>query len=439
MPVPVLARVPHAPPALLGLAAFRGEPVPVLSLASLLGRPEGPIGKIILIDVDGPVGLAVTGVTRINQTAETSTIPTLDMAGLIAAAMPQRRSPRGLHPRTHRASAEAIEVGTRQAETLPLVTFLVAGQEFALPIAAVEDVLRLPTRAAPVPNGEAAIIGNIAWRGSTLPLLSLGVLLGLPKGVATHQARIVVTRIAGHTIGLVVDALRNVERATEESIDPVSPLLNRGSEARVQAICRLEGGERLVSILSPDQLVKDDLKAAMPHSRSRGPDVMTASAEEELFETFLFFGIEGARYAVPIEAVLRVSLLPPNLTSMPRAPEFVKGLMQIDGDIVPVIDQPQRFHGRSAASQKPRVVVLTIGALTAGFIVDTVEGIRRLPIAALREAPDLGVEGLRVFERVAQADGDESLILIVSPQQLFEAAERDLLLELSREALKSAP
>lgn len=442
---PRLARVPHGPAALLGLAAVRGEAVPVLSLAALMGRSEAAIEKIILADIDGPVGIAVSGVSHIGENSQSDVVPRIDIAALIAAAMPERRAPRrsaelglGLVP------AQPLET---QGETLPLIAFTTGGQEFALPLASVEDVLRLPDQLTRLPHSENATIGTIPWRGSVLPLLSLTGLLGMAVAVPARQARVVVTRVAGHALGLVVDAIRSVERVAEHSIDPVSSLLNRGGEARVQAICRLDEGQRLLAILSPDQLVRDDLAMAMAPDLSREHQTMRAgesAGENDMLETFLIFTIEGAPFALPITAVRQVARLPERLAQLPRAPEFLRGLMPVTGEVVPVIDLASRFdrsagHGDDGKAAKPKVIVVETGDLTAGFIVDTVDAIRRLPGSALRAAPDLGIEGMRVFDRVVEGDEPGALVLIVSPQDLLDQAERDLLRDLSREAAKTAP
>jgi purine-binding chemotaxis protein CheW len=113
--------------------------------------------------------------------------------------------------------------------------------------------------------------------------------------------------------------------------------------------------------------------------------------------------------------------------------------MNVRGQVIPVIDQAHRFNGTPVAGAKPRVIVVRIGELTAGFIVDAVLQVVQPPADALRDAPDLGSDGMRVFDRVATLEGDDSLVLIVSPQELLDRAERDLLLALGKKAAKSKP
>jgi len=123
--------------------------------------------------------------------------------------------------------------------------------------------------------------------------------------------------------------------------------------------------------------------------------------------------------------------LPPKLTPLPRAPAFVQGVMNLRGQVLPVIDQVQRFSGAAATGQKRRVIVVRIGDLQAGFIVDAVSEILRVPAAELRAAPDLGNDDTRVFERVANLAAQNRIVLIVSPRELLDRAERDLLASLT--------
>jgi len=60
-----------------------------------------------------------------------------------------------------------------------------------------------------------------------------------------------------------------------------------------------------------------------------------------------------------------------------------------------------------------------------------------IPEANLREAPDLGSEEARVFDRVAQLAGSDDLVLVVDPQALLDRAERDLLTNLSAKVSKA--
>lgn len=429
-PLPRITRVPHAPDALLGVVNMRGTVVPVLAVSRLLGMADSSARRLIVVDVDGPVGLAVSSVSQVVEKSESASLQQLNATALIAQAVP-----RGHHRRAGGGIVAAREDGAQVAHTLPLLTCVVSGQYFAFPLAVVEEVLRLPDDIAIMPHSDAVVVGTVGSRDTLLPLLSLAALLALPVAPSSRQSRIVVIRIGAHRVGLVIDAVQSIARVRESDIDAVPDVLNRGgSEAHIKAICRLDEGARLLSVLAPDQLLRDDITARLLQTSLGEAQDMIDRTTEMAGDRFLIFRIGEERFGLPIDSVEEVASLPPRLTPLPKAPDFVLGVMNVRGNVIPVIDQARRFNGTPVVSAKPRVIVVRIGELWAGFIVDAVSEVTRIPESALRDAPDLGTQGTRVFERVANLGQDNSLVLIVSPQELLDRAEQDMLAVLGKKS-----
>lgn len=421
--MPRLSRVPHAPTGLLGLANVRGTVLPVLSLAQMLLEGEdGATSRLVVIDAGEPVGLAVDDVRQTRGGGSEGATP-IDVAGLVARCIPARVTSGGVR------GTAAVEVEAAD-ETLPLVTFSVGDQFFALPLGAVDEVVRLPDVISILPHADTVVVGSAAFRNATLPLLSLAALLALPRHDGGTRSRVLVVRIGNHRVGLVVEAMGSILRVALTDIDPVPHVLSRGSaEARIQAICRLDGGTRLVSVLALEHLLRDEITQRLLQGSTGEQEAMTESGAAQSSEQFLLFRIGDDEFGLPIEAVDEVTPLPPKLTALPNSPAFVLGVMNLRGEVIPVIDQAHRFRGTAADGPKRRVIVVRIGTLKAGFLVDAVTEILRVETDALRDAPDLGAEGTRVFDRVANLEQDDKIILIISPRELLDRAEQDLLRE----------
>jgi purine-binding chemotaxis protein CheW len=229
--------------------------------------------------------------------------------------------------------------------------------------------------------------------------------------------------------------MQSILRVSPSDVDPVPPVLARGgAEARLQAICRLDGGTRLVSVLAAETLLNEDLTRRLLQSGSGGKDQMDVHKSSGSSEQFLIFRIGTEEFGLSISAVDEVVPVPPRLTPLPKAPDFVQGVMSVRGQVIPVIDQAQRFNGSAASGEKRRVVVVRIDGLHAGFIVDAVTQILRIDTDTLQDAPDLGREETRIFERVANLEQAGKLVLIVSPRELLNRVEQDMLQGIAKKA-----
>lgn len=417
--VPRLTRVPHAPASLIGIGNFRGAVLPVLSFAALVARPRGDEARILLVEDSDPVGIAVDSIDGIAGEADAAA-EQVALAPLIAASFA-----RAAERRAARGCIAAAQVTERRDE-IPLLVFAVGGQEFALPLGAVEEVLRLPRNVTVLPQAEAAVVGSIAVRDTLLPLISLAALLALPGATAGARTPVIVVRIGAHRFGLVVDAMRATERVPESGVDAVPAVFNRGGgEARIQAICRLDGARRLVSVLAVDHLLSDALTARLLQSREEKP--VMANARDEPVEQFLLFRVGDGEFGLPVAAIDEVVQVPETLTRLPKAPAFVQGVMNLRGAVVPVLDQVRRFSGVAARGARRRIIVVRVGATRVGFTVDAAPEVLRVPASALRDAPELSGAETRVFERVANLADEQRIVLIVSPRDLLDHAEQEVL------------
>lgn len=422
-----LTRVPHAPAGLLGLGNLRGAVLPVVSLGALLGKSETGGGRVIVLEQADPVGVMVDDVSAVMQGSEgvatARDAKPIDLAALVAGTF---SAAKGAAPRL-RVGTLAATVQTADAvDDISLLAFAAGGQEFALPLSQIEEVIALPAAITIIPKADAVVVGTVTRRGRLLPLLSLRLLLGLPATEGNERQRVVIARIGQNRIGLVVDAIRSLLRVPESAIDVVPAILTRGAgEARIQAICRLDGGARLVSVLAAEHLLREDLTSQLQTSAGQEDD-MTATIESDS-EQFLVFRIGDQDFGLPIGVVEEVALYPEKLARLPRSPKFVQGVMNLRGAVIPVVDQGLRFQRDAATGKRRRVIVVSLGDTQAGFAVDAVSEVLRVPAAALRAAPELGTEGTRVFDRVANLEADGRMILIVEPQELLDRAERDML------------
>jgi purine-binding chemotaxis protein CheW len=316
-----------------------------------------------------------------------------------------------------------------------VVSFLLGRQEYAFPLSRVREIVPLPESVSAVPRAETAVLGVTTIRHELVPLLSLHALLGFPiPDQSDERPRVIVVSYGRTAVGLVADRTRDILRIDPSLVDPVPAMLARGEgTAELQAICRLDGGRRLVSVLSPDRLFRHDVvtDAVAEGERAREADMAGERQAATDEQQFIVFRLDREEYAVPIDAVDEVTRRPEALTRVPKAPEFIEGVMNLRGDVIPVVDQRRRFDLPAAAStDRQRVIVITFDGLRAGFLVDSASELVKIPGSAIGPAPELSDEQVRLISRVANL-GDR-MILIVDAPELLDRRELGLLRQMAR-------
>jgi purine-binding chemotaxis protein CheW len=457
---PAVAKVPQGPPALLGIGNLRGTVLPIADLSRLLGKSataDGASARAIVLDIGAPIAIMVDAVAALEYAAEEridtrskevgadgaerllgalavaadkEVAKILDIKAMLEAAFSSRSRarPSDIRPR---ATAATGDEG-RGVETEILVTFEVAGQEFALPLVDVQEIIPAPKSCTALPHSEAVVLGLTAVRDTLLPLLSLRALLGFPSShTASDREKIVVVKIGGARVGLVADRACAVLAADLKLLDPVPAALaaRTGGESRIRSVYRGEAGRRLISILSPQQLFRDDVMqklAAERRSESGSDEPRETVAHEQM--TFLVFRLGKDEFGLPIDAVVEVARVPDQVTRLPKTPKFLEGVVNLRGEVLPVIDQRRRFD--MAPLEKAdgrRLIVVKTERHRAAIIVDSVLDVLRSSPSAVEPAPQLTEDTSRLVRGLINLPACNRIVLLLDPMELLTRAEQGLL------------
>lgn len=455
---PPVARVPQAPRCLLGVANLRGTVLPIASLRGLLGRDEiaaSTTSRSIVLGGGAPVGLVVDAVEALvsinaadveTRQAELAAEPgemlagafQIGEAGAVAKILDIRSLLQAAFTPRQRVKTEAaaradlaLQATAVADEREKLLSFDVAGQEFALALDVVREIVPAPETIATVPRSEALLLGMAAYRDTLLPLMSLRGLLGLPAATLRDgREKVVVTAVGGVLVGLVADRMRDIVPAEADLIEPTPAMLatRTGGEARIKAIYRGEGGRRLISILDPEQLFRKDVMARLGQADSAAPGALTPDTAEADDLLFLVFRLGDDEFGLPIAVVDEVARAPDQVTRVPKTPAFLEGVINLRGEVLPVIDQRRRFDMETAPDMDGRrLIVVRTERHRAGLVVDSVSEVLRSHAEVIEPAPDLAGEATRLVHGVINLEQAGRLILLLDPTELLSRTERGLL------------
>jgi len=463
--MPEVVRLPLSPPSLEGLANLRGTVLPILNLRRIFSFEECPhddATRVVVLDQGRPIGLVVDRMANVVtvegdqiETAATirSTVDTDLLTGMIknvaGQAMVMILDAGQLVSREFRSvvkrlgsSLDGAESGTVKAKAdggndeIQLVSFEVSGQEYALPIESVQEIVQLPETLTHVPNVPAYVLGVMTLRARLLPLVSLRGLFGLEQAQLSEQHRVVVVSLRRNgtnvSVGVVVDSVKEVLRVSRGIVDPIPALLAKDKTMDdITSICRLNGGKRLVSIISAEHMI---LNAAVRQllegaaGKAGDSDAMTTESatgngtDDE--EQFVVFRLNNEEYGVTIDAVQEIVRVPEQLTHIPKTPSFIEGVVNLRGTVLPVIDQRRRFGlPECERNDRQRIMVFTVQGVRTGFIVDSVSEVMRIPRSTIGPAPNLSEEQQRIIQRVANLEKMKRMILLLDVSQLLGTQE----------------
>jgi purine-binding chemotaxis protein CheW len=153
---------------------------------------------------------------------------------------------------------------------------------------------------------------------------------------------------------------------------------------------------------------------------------LRTEAARQVAREILVFTLDEEEYGVDILKVVEIRNYE-DVTPIPGAPAYVKGMMSLRGRVVPIVDLRLRF-GRS----QPRydaltvVVILQTARRTAGMVVDGVSDVMELSAAQIQPAPDMGSLLAESF-LLEVATHDHRMVMLVDIDKLLGTRELDRL------------
>lgn len=140
---------------------------------------------------------------------------------------------------------------------------------------------------------------------------------------------------------------------------------------------------------------------------------------------FLTFVLGEEHYALDIMAVKEIRGYEP-VTRIANAPGFIKGVLNLRGDIVPIVDLRMKFNvGEASYTEFTIVIMLNVEGRIVGVVVDGVSDVIALAEEEIRPPPEFGV----AFDSqylVGLATIDEQLVILVDIEKLISSEELSL-------------
>lgn len=134
---------------------------------------------------------------------------------------------------------------------------------------------------------------------------------------------------------------------------------------------------------------------------------------------FLTFIIDKRTFAFPIRDVLEIIEVQ-EATPVPEFPNYVKGIINTKGRVIPVIDVRLRFQLEEAEyTERTCIIVVTIMSVEIGFIVDTVNAVLELEESSIAPPPAITTDKVsRYISGIAKVGSD--LVIILDSKKMLD-------------------
>ena len=288
--------------------------------------------------------------------------------------------------------------------------FRIGEARLAVTASSVTEVVRRP-RLTRVPHAPPSLLGLTQLRGATVPVVSLARLMGAEEGPETPRSRLLLLD-AGEPLAVAVD-----------EVGAVSTGSGGLAAAAGQAVLEGPDGGTLIDIMA---LVRRDLAASLGRGARQsagGPEAASTGETRAPRVALMTFELADQAYALPLEQVAEVLVMPQRLSVLPGADAAMLGVLAHRGGLLPIVSLRSLLGLPDPAGTGAQMVVARLGAAAIGFVVDRLGAILRVAPEAIAPTPSLFNRGAgeAQIHSICRLEDGRGLVSMLSAERLFRS------------------
>jgi len=259
-----------------------------------------------------------------------------------------------------------------------------------------------------------------------------------------EDQRIIVVDADGFVLGLVVDHVHEVLNVPKNLVEPPPRIASNGG-MELSGVAKLDDGGRLIMLLDVAHLMKDQKLRDVHNSslqsvegKKPGDRDNSSGKSEELSEVQLVtFMLAEEEYGVPISQIQEIDRLS-RITKVPKAAQFIEGITNLRGEVVPVLDTRKRFElAVKPSDDRTRVMIVDIGGVKTGLVVDSVREVLNLARKDIAPPPEaIGSAGAQqqFISGIGKVDAGKRMIVLLDVKRILSRQEQAHLSEVTTKA-----
>jgi len=263
------------------------------------------------------------------------------------------------------------------------------------------------------------------------------------KNIKEDQ-RIIVVDAGGILLGLVVDHVNEVLNVAKTLIEP-PPSMAGSANVELSGIAKLNDGARLIMLLDSGRLLADQaienikqsagdaqLSGSKP-SLDMNPGSKSEDGRQIAEQQMVTFRLGDEEYGIPISQIQEIDRYA-QITRVPRAPEFVDGVTNLRGEIIPVIDTRKRFGlPVKTADDRTRIIIVDLAGTKTGLLVDSVSQVLNIAMKDIAPPPAAIESGIdnEFISGIGKVDQGKRMIVLLNVEKILTRREKEELAQAS--------
>jgi len=306
-----------------------------------------------------------------------------------------------------------------------LVGFSIGRERFAIESLKVEEIIQMP-EITPVPEMDNFVEGIFHLRESVIPVIRIGQRMEVSGKEIDETCPVIIVQIEGVKVGLIVDMITEVYLVKENEVLDPPITLNQKQLDQLRGVIKLErdGHTQIVMLLKLEELFSFEEHDVLRGLEESAEDETALQVDREEEVPILEFMLNGEKYAIEVASANEIIPVG-EIVTIPKAPEFIRGVINLRGDVISVVDLPKLVGKRQDEfAESSKILIVFTGTEVAGLIVDQVSGIRKALLSSFEPPSELLRQRGNIYIRgLSKDDKTDDIVVLMDIQNTLMQAQ----------------
>lgn len=444
--------IPRTPDYLLGIINLRGEVISIVDLRIRFGIKNAKLtrhSRIVVIVVNGiRMGLLVDKINSImalkgNEISSSNSIVASDKQKFISGSyqlpdasilllllqdqlVDERDFKLDQIAKQEQETVNlALQAQKEWVKEIHLVGFSIKNERYTMESRLVEEIIFLPEMTT-VPEMEDFVEGIFYYRNTVIPAIRLSDQLNLTGAELNEDTPVIIANIFNMKIGLIVDEITDVLTIKEDDILPAPIHISKAQAEQLRGVIKLQHEKRnyIIMMLKLEKLFSFEEQGLLKELDSKHEQVeekeIIAKEEMAIFE----FMLKGERYAIELSETNEIISMR-ECVPVPKAPPYIKGVINLRGDVISVIDLPLLVdHHNYKQDQSTKLLIVKTGNEIAGLIIEKVLGIQKVEKDEFKDPSSILQQKGNIFiKSIGKDKKNGDIIILIDLETTIEQAQ----------------